>query len=508
MRTLREICDSIEVRTEPPYNQGGMLAAIEQWIAQRRGFSVSLRQLEDAEAKGLPPGMPLWIVELYQQYEGQRFFTGSGHPMMLWPAFVELATRFEHIEKSLGSAASSAGAKPSAPREPRARFDIDARLLAADEHHSLCAWQAPTRGFCNCNASENSYLVPAYSKLDLVRALCQLRGRGDARMRELGFAEICALMGEDPTPARPNAGPPVIPIEGTSLGARFAEHLSRVRFCGQCLVGGVKSPALYVASDAEGLEWYECGEHFPDDNVAGVTRTKLTPLAQWCEENDISGEQSPTNNVGIHEMLERALGKEVEQVFLGEFGAPIGAALQVTEESDAAIELEDAIIGPPPSDATAGAALKRRARQLLHPERKAHACGFGCGVQHEATSRGDCWNCGELCPECQPSAAQPRCVHGRLLCDAPQCQKPNRVRGLPTHQPDTVVNRIAASLAPETLEVPRGVGAPGCPQDAPAEGATESVPCPAAFARGQGAPEQGDASELGASAERGGESCR
>lgn len=39
--------------------------------------------------------------------------------------------------------------------------------------------------------------------------------------------------------------------------------------------------ARFVATDAEGLQWYECGEHEPSDNVASVLRVSLTPIDEW-----------------------------------------------------------------------------------------------------------------------------------------------------------------------------------------------------------------------------------
>lgn len=48
------------------------------------------------------------------------------------------------------------------------------------------------------------------------------------------------------------------------------------RKCGRC-----GKPAVYVAADGTGLEWFECGEHDKRDNIAGVLRTSLITLELW-----------------------------------------------------------------------------------------------------------------------------------------------------------------------------------------------------------------------------------
>lgn len=53
------------------------------------------------------------------------------------------------------------------------------------------------------------------------------------------------------------------------------------RNCTVCLRHRTQVAARFVAKDAEGMEWYECGEHEPDDNVAGVVRVSLTPIDEW-----------------------------------------------------------------------------------------------------------------------------------------------------------------------------------------------------------------------------------
>lgn len=41
------------------------------------------------------------------------------------------------------------------------------------------------------------------------------------------------------------------------------------------------SNAVAVAADATGLEWFECANHGPRDNRAGVERVSLTPIEKW-----------------------------------------------------------------------------------------------------------------------------------------------------------------------------------------------------------------------------------
>jgi len=48
-----------------------------------------------------------------------------------------------------------------------------------------------------------------------------------------------------------------------------------------CIASNLRVDARFVATDAEGLQWYECGEHEPTDNVAGVVRVHLEPIDEW-----------------------------------------------------------------------------------------------------------------------------------------------------------------------------------------------------------------------------------
>lgn len=53
------------------------------------------------------------------------------------------------------------------------------------------------------------------------------------------------------------------------------------RYCTVCLTNGSRTPAEFVASDATGLQWYECSGHSETDNVAGVVRTRLEPIESF-----------------------------------------------------------------------------------------------------------------------------------------------------------------------------------------------------------------------------------
>jgi hypothetical protein len=55
------------------------------------------------------------------------------------------------------------------------------------------------------------------------------------------------------------------------------------RACISCR-GKYREPARYVASDATGLMWFECGGHNRMDNLAGVVRVRLQPIGEWFAE--------------------------------------------------------------------------------------------------------------------------------------------------------------------------------------------------------------------------------
>lgn len=53
------------------------------------------------------------------------------------------------------------------------------------------------------------------------------------------------------------------------------------RYCTVCVARGRTVVATQVAAAAGGLEWYECNDHGPTDNVATVERVGLVPIAEW-----------------------------------------------------------------------------------------------------------------------------------------------------------------------------------------------------------------------------------
>lgn len=64
------------------------------------------------------------------------------------------------------------------------------------------------------------------------------------------------------------------------VGQRVLEDLGiaieRRCHCGQL--------AEYLATDAEGLQWFECGRHEPRENIGETTRVSLVPLHEWLAE--------------------------------------------------------------------------------------------------------------------------------------------------------------------------------------------------------------------------------
>lgn len=53
------------------------------------------------------------------------------------------------------------------------------------------------------------------------------------------------------------------------------------RNCTVCLANNARVDARFVATAADGLQWYECGEHEADDNVARTLRVSLEPIDEW-----------------------------------------------------------------------------------------------------------------------------------------------------------------------------------------------------------------------------------
>ena len=52
-------------------------------------------------------------------------------------------------------------------------------------------------------------------------------------------------------------------------------------------MNGKQVEATHVASDADGLQWFECAAHEPTDNVGQMRRVSLVPIANWFNENGI-----------------------------------------------------------------------------------------------------------------------------------------------------------------------------------------------------------------------------
>jgi len=67
-----------------------------------------------------------------------------------------------------------------------------------------------------------------------------------------------------------------------SLTAGSTEGYKVERNCTKC-----GKPARFVAADDLGLEWFECGDHGPRDNVAEVDRISLTAIDQWFKERGL-----------------------------------------------------------------------------------------------------------------------------------------------------------------------------------------------------------------------------
>jgi hypothetical protein len=63
----------------------------------------------------------------------------------------------------------------------------------------------------------------------------------------------------------------------------------RERYCTVCNANGKPGEvrARFVARSADGMEWFECGEHAAIDNVAGVRRASLTPIGAWFHANGL-----------------------------------------------------------------------------------------------------------------------------------------------------------------------------------------------------------------------------
>jgi hypothetical protein len=65
------------------------------------------------------------------------------------------------------------------------------------------------------------------------------------------------------------------------LGERLS-MLNPGRKCTVCTwKGSPEVLALYVVTDADGLQWFECESHSPTDNVAQTVRVRREPIDEW-----------------------------------------------------------------------------------------------------------------------------------------------------------------------------------------------------------------------------------
>lgn len=71
-------------------------------------------------------------------------------------------------------------------------------------------------------------------------------------------------------------------------------HCFSRRFCTSCLGAdrpGV--PAVYVATDPDGVSWYECENHEPTDNTLETVRTSRELIVLWAERHGLSSSRRP-----------------------------------------------------------------------------------------------------------------------------------------------------------------------------------------------------------------------
>ena len=55
------------------------------------------------------------------------------------------------------------------------------------------------------------------------------------------------------------------------------------RTCNTCRARGLVVQARNVASDATGLQWFECDCHTERDNIAEVVRVSQIPIEEWAD---------------------------------------------------------------------------------------------------------------------------------------------------------------------------------------------------------------------------------
>lgn len=59
------------------------------------------------------------------------------------------------------------------------------------------------------------------------------------------------------------------------------------RLCTVCLSRDRRVLATQIATAADGLQWYECDGHGPEDNLAEEPRVALEPIAEWYARNGL-----------------------------------------------------------------------------------------------------------------------------------------------------------------------------------------------------------------------------
>jgi len=64
------------------------------------------------------------------------------------------------------------------------------------------------------------------------------------------------------------------------IGERLA-MLNPGRKCSVCAWKGKDELAVSVATDADGLQWFECANHSTTDNVNQAVRVRLEPIDPW-----------------------------------------------------------------------------------------------------------------------------------------------------------------------------------------------------------------------------------
>jgi len=76
-------------------------------------------------------------------------------------------------------------------------------------------------------------------------------------------------------------------IDGRHAAATGYVQLGDRRRCLRCQERGKKRAATMVATDATGLQWFECKKHEPGDNIAGVVRVRRESVRAWRKRNGL-----------------------------------------------------------------------------------------------------------------------------------------------------------------------------------------------------------------------------